>query len=504
VEERSRSLLRIPRITTNNQITGLQINGAPLLSEAKYFPFGEVKSWTWGTAGGGTSYQRVYDTDGRIASVTLGGTTRGYGFDEASRITSLTDKQGTTPTASTTVGYDELDRLTSATQTGTTSYSQTFTYDLIGNRKTQTEGGVSSTLVYDTASNRLASQTGTQPITYGYDAVGNITSDASFTYTYSGRNRLTEVKSGATVTASYRHNAFGERVSKTQGGALRLFVYDEDGHLLGEYDSQGNLIQETVWLEDTPVATLMPTSPGQPIGAGNPLKVYRIWADHLDTPRAITTHDSGNSLVWSWNSDPFGTTLPQSAGGFEYNLRFPGQYYDSETGFHYNYFRDYNPKTGRYVQSDPIGLDAGVNTYSYVRANPLSEVDDEGLCNRRLKALGLCGKPKPQQKPNGKNPPAGGGVYIIRDCHKTIVYIGKTGSFSNRTSSHRNSPGGMLRAFSTPCCPASIEYVSVPNAQKRGALERVLIGKHRPPGNVQLNDRPMPYDPCCLNKGPGV
>jgi RHS repeat-associated protein len=65
--------------------------------------------------------------------------------------------------------------------------------------------------------------------------------------------------------------------------------------------------------------------------------------------------------------------------GFELDVRFPGQYLDKETNLFYNYFRDYDPQTGRYVQSDPIGLDGGINPYLYVRANPLSRVDPLGL-----------------------------------------------------------------------------------------------------------------------------
>jgi RHS repeat-associated protein len=110
--------------------------------------------------------------------------------------------------------------------------------------------------------------------------------------------------------------------------------------------------------------------------------VYYIHADHLNTPRVIT--DSSNKVVWRWDADPFGASTanedPDGDGAkFTYNLRFPGQYYDKETNLHYNYFRDYDPTTGRYVQSDPIGLEGGGNTYAYVEGNPLSSIDPMGL-----------------------------------------------------------------------------------------------------------------------------
>ena len=116
-------------------------------------------------------------------------------------------------------------------------------------------------------------------------------------------------------------------------------------------------------------------------------QVYYIHSDHLNTPRLIT--DVNNNPVWEWkNSDPFGANLPNenpsNLGTFTYNPRFAGQYFDKETGLHYNYYRDYDPSTGRYVQSDPIGLFGGINTYGYTGANPVNRADPSGLawkCN---------------------------------------------------------------------------------------------------------------------------
>ena len=102
--------------------------------------------------------------------------------------------------------------------------------------------------------------------------------------------------------------------------------------------------------------------------------LYYVHADHLNTPRVVT--DQQHRVVWRWeNQEPFGNNPPEEnpsgLGDFEFPLRFAGQYHDKETGLFYNYFRDYDPQTGRYVQSDPIGLAGGINPYLYVSGNPL-------------------------------------------------------------------------------------------------------------------------------------
>src|SRR5262249_16763125 len=104
--------------------------------------------------------------------------------------------------------------------------------------------------------------------------------------------------------------------------------------------------------------------------------------DHLGTPRSAT--NSNAQIVWRWDSDPFGKASPNEdpdgdATNATVNLRFPGQYADVESGLDYNYFRDYEPSMGRYVESDPIGLDGGINTYAYVKGNPVSSFDPRGL-----------------------------------------------------------------------------------------------------------------------------
>jgi len=141
--------------------------------------------------------------------------------------------------------------------------------------------------------------------------------------------------------------------------------------LLGEYNAQGLAIQETIWLGDMPVGTVSAST-----------GLLYVYPDHLNTPRTVTTQS--NRVLWSWVSDPFGNGAPLTSNDdtgkpYQYNLRFPGQYYDAETGLHYNMARYYNPVIGRYTQSDPIGLGGGINTYVYVKNSPLSMIDLKGF-----------------------------------------------------------------------------------------------------------------------------
>jgi RHS repeat-associated protein len=133
--------------------------------------------------------------------------------------------------------------------------------------------------------------------------------------------------------------------------------------LLGEYTATAT--KEYIYLGDMPIAVVQ---------AGN---ILTIQTDHLDTPRQLT--DNTKKVVWNWAYSAFGENQPTNINNTVFNLRYPGQYYDAESKLHYNINRYYDPATGRYTQSDPIGLSGGINTYTYVGGNSIRWSDPWGL-----------------------------------------------------------------------------------------------------------------------------
>lgn len=124
--------------------------------------------------------------------------------------------------------------------------------------------------------------------------------------------------------------------------------------------------------------------------AGRTLQAGYIFTDGLGTPRRITDTTTGQ-VRWTWpaQQNPFGERA--ASGPYILNLRFPGQYFDAEDGLHYNMFRDYEPGTGRYVESDPIGLAGGISTYGYVKNRPLTMFDSHGLAPNGPQACAQLG-----------------------------------------------------------------------------------------------------------------
>ena len=265
-----------------------------------YEPFGPITGLTYGN---GLTETRTYDQDYRLTSLTDPNTLSwqlGYNADDD--ITGITDQLISAD--SQTLGYDNVNRLTGASASGlygTLSYG----YDANGNRNTETLSGTRTTFNISTTSNQLVSLSGGLHVNYSYDANGNISSDGTHTYTYDDTNRLTLVDSGSTAT--YLYNALGQRVEKTAGSTTTVYVYDEAGHLLGEYTTSGIAVSGYVWLNDTPVGVVKAAT------------LYFVHTDQLGTPRDIT--NSSQQVVWQWRSDPFGTSAP--TGSLTYNLRIP-------------------------------------------------------------------------------------------------------------------------------------------------------------------------------------
>jgi RHS repeat-associated protein len=320
-----------------------------------------------------------YDLDGNRTQLTTNGAATAYSYDTASNhLLSVVPAQAGTQAYSYdadgnlvndgahTYGYNDANRLT-----GYDSQTSVYLYNGLGQRVRKSSPVVAGDANGDGVIDQndlhalQAALKGQAPITPGMDCnqdgvVDNKDKSCIATQIGSYKNQG-KGKNSTTTTAA----------ATTGTGSLYIyFAYDEAGHLIGEYDQNGNLIEEHIWLGNRPLSVATPSA------------IDYVTTDKLDTPRAIT--DSNKALVWSWSSDPFGNgdanTNPSGLGLFTYSLRFPGQYYDAETGHNYNYFRDYDPTTGRYIESDPLGLFGGINTYGYVNGNPIAYIDFYGLC----------------------------------------------------------------------------------------------------------------------------
>jgi RHS repeat-associated protein len=260
------------------------------------------------------------------------------------------------------VTYDALDRL--FTETGL--LNQTINYDANGNRTADGNGGYT----YKTNSNLLLTALG---YNVSYDAAGHLTFNGVLTFNYNQAGQVAQVYRGQTLVAQYYYNYQGLRTRKVVGNVTTLYHYDQNKHLLAESDTLGNIQKTYVWRDDTPYA-IIDSSTAQE-------KVYYLEVDSLNTPRVA--RDQNGNIVWTWYSDSFGSIQPNQdpdGNGVNtvINLRFAGQYFDAETGLFYNGNRYYDPKSGRYLQSDPIGLVGGLNTFAYSLNNPLRYTDPQG------------------------------------------------------------------------------------------------------------------------------
>jgi RHS repeat-associated protein len=382
---------------------------------------------------------------------------RGFGYDEVHRLTNASGPWGA-GTACTLVSTYEYDLNGNRTCKGETASSTTYTYAAGSNRLDEAMGVEAAMYSHDTAGN----VTGDGTHTYGFDdaeRLGSVDAGATATYVYDGEGRRA-IKTADGVTTYFFYHPDGrlltEMVLADEAGKDYIYL---DGTPLARVDwaaqelSLGDVVTTTasapnVHLDWTAfpagsnrylvrrkqivdfsdktfngsvvIATLQDPvrTFDDPVLADGNDYFYRVFrrvlsdtlylyhADHLGTPVAMT--DGTGALVWRAEHLPFGGihTLPVSS--VANNLRFPGQYFDSETGLHQNWFRDYDAAIGRYREPDPLGL-VNVGTFSlsapaddpvrqmhaYAESNPLARLDPEGLksrvCCTKLPVIGFFG-----------------------------------------------------------------------------------------------------------------
>jgi RHS repeat-associated protein len=371
-----------------DRVSGIQATVNQVSSPiASAFQYRADSSLVGMTVGNGIVETRGYDPVGRLVSQLVGTVdTRAYTYNA---VGDMTAKQTSVEVDQFT--YDALDRLTGEGRTqGSTTHSNGFGYDPNDNRLTEVRDGALTSFGYTPGSNRLI-QVGSAALTL--DSAGNTTADLGGTrkFNYSAANHLQWISQNGVPIAGYLYNGLGQRTGKLTLQGISLYHYDVFGHLISETSIGSQPSRDYVWAGSAPIAQIdhwvpigsMLQKAHCSIGADGKIDwISYLHTDGLGTPRVAT--DVSQNVVWRDDGEAFGETSPTQtvpAGAYPVivNLRNPGQYLDQETGLFYNRARYYNPQSGRYLTSDPIGLGGGLNTYSYADGNPFLHADPLGL-----------------------------------------------------------------------------------------------------------------------------
>ncbi len=425
----------------NNIAAYLNITFQNIASDISYVPFGPVSDLVYGN---GLHLIQPFNESYEITGINIEGTIdKSYSYLPDSLVETITDNMEMSHNQHFV--YDDVGRLGTAQG----SYGEfDYEYDTADNRLAHSiNSSITATYHYLPDTNRLTDySTGPETVQYGYDKHGNTVRKGNLHFMYNQANRLEKVyDDSGNLIAQYGYNVLGHRVFKKTAQGTLYFIHDIYGNLVMEYDASNGKATEYIWLDHHPLARIdisgictydidmdgdidgkdlasaseasiniadIAAHFGETVCSSETESVYYYHTDHLGTPQAIT--DSIGTIVWNAQYLPFGKVTVSPSSTIQNNIRFPGQYYDAETGLHYNWHRYYDPATGRYLTPDPIGLAGGINLYGYVQNDPVNYFDSYGLI--KWMAIG-----------KGTLATFGGGVAIVGGALASTTGVGIIG-----------------------------------------------------------------------------
>lgn len=396
------------------------------------------------------TFQYDYDNLGRRWKLTYPNqTTATYLYDDLNRLTSLTHSQ-TGGNAFLTYGYPEYDKVGNRkTRTGTSpatyeydelyrlkksetsAGAEKFTYDEVGNR--QTGPGTKDINYQYNAANQL---TASNILNYGYDNFGNQTNwtfpnsaNKAWTLTWDFQNRLTQMvrTNGAnTQTVSMKYDPFGQRIEKKYTTYINGVTKNDKWNYV--YD--GNEVVVEIYNDQAKTYFTHGAGTDEHLALERGGSYYFYHADGLGSVTAIT--NSTRNIVQSYSYESFGLVTPTT--NFVNSYTFAGREWDWQARLYYNRARYYDPVAGRFVSKDPIGLQAGMNLYSYVQGNPVNYIDPDGLFDILVDEYGTK---------NGTT--YGAQITVTGDNGKTVVVLGS--SWPNPKNKNPGIKDGSYAAF---------------------------------------------------------
>ncbi|MBV7536047.1 hypothetical protein KW842_09745 [Duganella sp. sic0402] len=369
------------RYDAAGRVTQIALDGQPLLTDIRYAQTLTGLRPVSFSYGNGMHSVSEYDQQGRLVRHVNGPDQLILRYDEARRSTLM--KRSAAPQVTdgkAASRWSWLDGVmgsarAAAPVTAPENIERRLSYDSHGRLVAEAHG---QSAVWETRYDSLGNRAGLAP--RNVDADGNLLTHGRLTFGYAASGELVRVSDADnTQVASYRYDAYRQRIAKRTKAETRYFMY-HDGQLVAEADAAGRVIVEYVYLGRRPVARLRYPEGGErgwlPGSRAAPVLEY-LHTDQRDAVEAVSSEDG--KLVWRGDLDAFGALRAQTGPGVAMPLRLAGQYADPETGLYYNVHRYYDPATGRYVQADPLGLEAGFNMYAYVGNDPMHKTDPLGL-----------------------------------------------------------------------------------------------------------------------------